>query len=55
MKNFKFNVKWRVISNIWVKCYYKNGLLNGEYIFYYYNEEISKCYYKNDIRDGKCV
>ncbi len=61
MKNFKFNEKLYGINiryywsgNILIKCYYKNGLLNGEYIYYYYDGKISgKLYLKNGKKEGR--
>jgi antitoxin component YwqK of YwqJK toxin-antitoxin module len=43
-------------GNIYKKCYYENGLLNGECIYYYENNNIKKkCYYKNDKIEGEFI
>jgi antitoxin component YwqK of YwqJK toxin-antitoxin module len=64
MKNFKFNEKLYGINIIYyksksgeisIKCCYKNGKREGEYIYYENGNIWYKCYYKNDNLEGEYI
>jgi antitoxin component YwqK of YwqJK toxin-antitoxin module len=40
-------------GQIYVKCFYKDGKENGEYIRFYYNGQVwEKCFFKDGKIDG---